>query len=133
MMNVLEHVSSAYEVLESMYNVTKVGGIVVLWEPAYGRSWAGWRETGQELLLDKSLPLQLDVKQPNWADVNVRNSIRSRAFDLMAHPIRIDPSVFDFFASKFEHLHYVRAPGRRGDISYTLIGRKKEASPQPWH
>ena len=63
----------------------------------------------------------------------MRNKIRSRAFDMMAHPIRVDPSVFDYFASKFEKVQYKVGAGRRGDSSVLLVGRKKEASPTPWH
>jgi len=133
MMNVLEHVASGYEVLESMYNATKPGGVVILWEPAYSKAWSGWHETGQELVLDMSLPLKLEVNNPDWSSVRTRDTIRSRAFDLMAHPIRIDPSVFEFFASKFDHLQFSMGAGRRGDSSCLLIGRKKEPSPLPWY
>merc|ERR1712046_552135 len=111
-----------------MYNVTKPGGIVILWEPSYSKSWPGWQETGQDMLLDESLPITKEVKSPDWTSVDVRNTIRSRAFDLMAHPIRIDPSVFEFFASKFEHIQFKLGRARRGDSSCLLIGRKKEAS-----
>jgi SAM-dependent methyltransferase len=79
MMNVLEHVASAYEVLESLYNATKPGGIVVLWEPAYSPSWAGWKERGDELLLDTSLPISPSVRNPEWSDVSVRTSPEIRA------------------------------------------------------
>ena len=132
MMNVLEHVASAYEVLETIYNATKPGGVVVLWEPMYSPAWAGWKERGDELLLDMSLPLSLHVKEPDWGDVRVRDTIRSRAFDMMAHPIRVDPSVFAFFASKFDKLDYRVGDGRRGDSSIMLVGRKREPSAMPW-
>jgi SAM-dependent methyltransferase len=135
MQNVLEHVADAYAVLESMYNATKVGGIVVFWEPMYSAtSWIGWAGTGgQELLLDFSLPILESVPAPNWADVNVRDTTRSRAFDLMAHPIRVDASVFEHFASFFEPIDYRQTPGRRGDMSIVLIGRKRTACATPFH
>ena len=133
MQNVLEHVQDAYAVLESMYNATKPGGVVVFWEPMYGNQWSGWSGAqGQELLIDMNLPLQLDVASPNWNDQQVRDSIRSRAFDFTAHPIRVDPSVFDYFASLFDPIMLKREPGRRGDNSIVLIGRKKQACAKPY-
>lgn len=54
----------------------------------------------------------------------VRNSFRSKAFDQICHPLRVDPSVYRFFANQFEKLLYSLGPGRRGDRSLTLIGRK---------
>jgi SAM-dependent methyltransferase len=133
MQNVLEHVQDAFAVLESMYNATKVGGVVVFWEPMYGNQWSGWSGAqGQELLIDMNLPLQLEVASPNWNDLQVRDSIRSRAFDFTAHPIRVDPSVFDYFASLFEPIMLKRVPGRRGDNSIILIGRKKVACAKPY-
>jgi len=133
MQNVLEHVQDAFAVLESMYNATKVGGVVVFWEPMYGNQWSGWSGAqGQELLIDMNLPLQLEVASPNWNDLQVRDSIRSRAFDFTAHPIRVDPSVFDYFASLFEPIMLKRVPGRRGDNSIILIGRKKVECAKPY-
>ena len=61
----------------------------------------------------------------------VRDTIRSRAFDRIAHPLRVDPSVFEFFASHFRPLYYRLGKGRRGDSSITLIGRKHR-SPEPF-
>jgi hypothetical protein len=51
---------------------------------------------------------------------------------MMAHPIRVDPSVFAFFATKFEPLDYRVGDGRRGDSSTLLVGRKLEPSAKPW-
>jgi len=130
MMNVLEHCISAFEVLESLYNVTKPGGIVVLWEPAYSAYWDWGSYAGQELLLDVSLPISENVAHPDWSSVTVRDTVRSRAFDRIAHPLRVDPSVFEFFASHFRPLYYRLGKGRRGDSSITLIGRKHR-SPKP--
>eukprot|EP00966_Prymnesium_polylepis_P102812 2381892-Prymnesium_polylepis.1 len=45
-------------------------------------------------------PLLIWQANPDWSRRDVRDAVRSRAFDLIAHPIRIDPSVFEFFASK---------------------------------
>jgi SAM-dependent methyltransferase len=139
MQNVLEHVSDAFQVLESLYNATKPGGVIILWEPMYTSAWRGWTELGQELLLDLALPLDLHVESPDWADVRVRDTIRSRAFDMMAHPIRIDPAVFEHFATFFDPISGVDAagkviptPGRRGDTSIALIGRKRASSPTPY-
>ena len=101
MQNVLEHVVDAFAVLESLYNATKPGGIVVLWEPSYTLGWQGWAEDDQDLIPDTSL-----------------------AFDRYAHPIRLDPSVFWYFSSFFEVLMWKEQPGRRGDLSALLVGRK---------
>mmetsp|Transcript_63655 Transcript_63655/g.141969 ORF Transcript_63655/g.141969 Transcript_63655/m.141969 type:complete len:134 (-) Transcript_63655:137-538(-) len=133
MINVLEHVASAFEVLESIYNATKPGGTVILWEPAYNRSWPGWQSTGQELIVDESLPISKHHRSPDWSNLTVRNTIRSRAFDEIAHPIRVDPAVFRLFAARFDHFHFSMGRGRRGDISCTLIGRKRAPSPRPWY
>ncbi len=101
--NVLEHVVDGYAVLESLYNATKPGGTAVVWEPTYSAAWAGWAEgDGQELIPDVSL-----------------------AFDRYAHPVRADPSVLRRFASFFEPVVWREAPGRRGDSSAVLIGRKR--------
>jgi SAM-dependent methyltransferase len=102
MQNVLEHVADGYAVLESLYNATKPGGTVVLWEPSYSAGWGGWGEDEQELIPDVSL-----------------------AFDRYAHPIRADPSVLRHFATFFEPLLWKEAPARRGDLSAVLVGRKK--------
>merc|ERR1711998_598135 len=92
MMNVIEHVVSAYDVLESIVNVTRPGGIVIFWEPSYS-AWGDWGSSAlQNLLLDASLPVQARVTDPDWSNLQVRNTIRSRAFDLIAHPVRVDPS-----------------------------------------
>ena len=126
MMNVLEHVTNAYDVLESIWNVTKPGGVVILWEPAYS-AWWGWNyQQGQPLLLDTSLPIKPNLASPTWNTEAEQDSVRSRAFDLIAHPIRVDPSIFELFASKFRRLMYKMAMGgqMRGDTSITLIGRK---------
>ena len=108
MQNVLEHVVDAYAVLESMYNATKVGGVVVLWEPTYSAQWSGWVDAGiHELVYDV-----------NWPAV----------FDDIAHPIRADPSVLRHFASFFDPIMWKETPGRRGDMSAMLVGRKKRLS-----
>jgi SAM-dependent methyltransferase len=128
MMNVVEHVASAFDVLESIVNVTKPGGVVIFWEPSYSAWWEWGGAAGQELLLDMSLPLRLEVQSPEWERIDVRDSIRSRAFDRIAHPIRVDPSVLEFFASFFHHLLYLHSSqkeSRRDTTSTTLVGRLK--------
>ena len=125
MMNVLEHCVNAYEVLESLYNVTKPGGILILWEPTYS-PWFDWySQAGQNLLLDTSLPIKPEVRSPTWAEPATRASIRSRAFDMTAHPLRVGPSVFEHFAAHFEPLLLRTDGGRRGDRAFTLVGRKR--------
>ncbi len=109
MQNVLEHVVNAFDVLESIYNTTKPGGIVVFWEPTYNNIWNGWNPGNQPLA---------------WDD--------STAFDLMAHPIRLHMSVFQYFASFFEPIMYKETPGRRGDNSVILVGRKKKPTELPY-
>jgi SAM-dependent methyltransferase len=130
MMNVIEHVVSAYDVLESIVNVTRPGGIVIFWEPSYSAWWDWGSSALQNLLLDASLPVQARVTDPDWSNLQVRNTIRSRAFDLIAHPVRVDPSVYQYFASFFRPLHskisHLDDHPRRGDGAISLIGRLKQ-------
>jgi 2-polyprenyl-3-methyl-5-hydroxy-6-metoxy-1,4-benzoquinol methylase len=124
MQNVLEHVTDAYEVLESLYNITKVGGVVLLWEPVYNEDWTGWQGLGQELILDTTLPIKVDVADVDWTQQSNLDNVRSRDFSNIAHPIRSTKRVFEHFMSKFEPITKKYVPGRLGDSSIVFIGRK---------
>lgn len=134
MQNVLEHVSNAYEVLESLYNVTKRGGRVILWEPTYTASWNGWKELEQPLVLDTSLPVvpEIPLESLKFVDGEHLLKVRSRAFDMIAHPIRASNAVFDHFVKKFKTLQQSNAPGRRGDSSFLMVGIKTDDTLHPW-
>jgi SAM-dependent methyltransferase len=136
MQNVLEHVSDSLEVLGALFNITKPGGVVLVWEPFFKPNSPKWEESqtgpysnanGMPYLLDFTIPNKEHIPTEqlgNFNDYKVWTTSRSRAIRVL-HPIRPGRPVFQHFASSFDPLS-VEWPqdARNGDGSFAFIGRK---------
>jgi len=100
MINVLEHVQNALQILENLYNSLKPGGILVLSD----RWWDNYNFYGQ-LINDEFL-----------------------GKDRMYHPIRMKKGIFDHFMSLFDPIFenwVAQAFVSRGATGIYFIGTKK--------
>lgn len=110
MINVLEHVENAFEILQKLFIALKPGGLLIFAD----RYWDHYNFYGQKVI---GIEEPLSGPSYDW-----------RKLDRAYHPIRMKEVIFIHFFSKFEIMMDRRdAPHdlARGETSSYFIGKKK--------